>query len=118
MIAKSKQVEVELELEKLVSVLVDIVPQLKQVRLSGNYNNEGNLNILIETSDEKYSYKYFRDSLRREIISEAQKMTEGIFTFHLLTSEDLQRFLEDETLRGNINSSRLLYSNKKPRILN
>ena len=134
--------QVERNLEKLVGVLVNIVPQLTEVRVFGSYNNgtwdceKSDIDVLVEMADEHYSrYKDRREgNFQGESLESVQRieLKEGIgkkiknspyekrFSIHLLSMEDVKKL--SAHYEGNFvldaKSGRPLYSNKQNQTIN
>lgn len=140
--------EVERELEQLVEILTEVVPQLKEVRVFGSYN-DGNWNpetsdvdIFVEMRNEDLSFykdrierndQWFygseesgqRKEIRKNILGKFNTMNptyKDRFSIHLLTRGDLDKMWDIDEGKGpigkNMKSGRLLYSNKPTPIIN
>ena len=126
--------QIERELEELVGVLVNIVPQLTEVRIFGSYNN-GNWNpktsdidVFVETGDESYS-KYERsfkkridvkDKIRQNIESNCEDFLR--FSINLFTVEDVRKDSGNIGYAGNFilaaKSGRLIHPSKQNQAVN
>ena len=124
--------QVEKELEKLVGILTEIVPQLTEIRVFGSYNN-GNWNektsdidIFVETEDEDYSLHGNHDPLGRIILrakivkgmnKTINRKYKGRLGIHLLSVEDMEKLKglapQGNYMRCNMKSGRLIYQNKQ-----
>ena len=138
MIAQRNE-QVERELEKLVGVLVDVVPQLTEVRVFGSYNNgnwnpeKSDVDVFIETGDEAYAAldaEDIRQFTRRralktitmkKIVALSERY-ETIFDLEFYTMGEIKRTFEVIDVRGslakNMKSGRLLYPIKQIPIVN
>ena len=138
MIAQRNE-QVERELEKLVGVLVDVVPQLTEVRVFGSYNNgnwnpeKSDVDVFIETGDEAYAAldaEDIRQFTRRralktitmkKIVALSERY-ETIFDLEFYTMGEIKRTFEVIDVRGslakNMKSGRLLYQNKQSQATN
>ena len=127
--------QVEKELEKLVSVITEIVPSLKEIRVFGSYNNgnwnpeKSDVDVYVETEDENLSYYKHRPKLalmfydnesrqRRRLIEDIKKyyLPTTNFDIQLASKEDFGWLNEtfdkkkgEHSLGESIKSGRLLY---------
>ncbi len=138
--ASSKEVtrnpRVEKELEQLVSVITEVVPQLTEVRVFGSYHDgkwnpeTSDIDVFVETGDENLSlYNYRRKvwdwtrAIPRQRIQETFQARVNRLSFkyrdrfhiQLLTPSDVTEiFYRDEgkgPIGKNMKNGRLLYSN-------
>lgn len=140
--------QVENELEKLVSILTEVVPQLKEVRVFGSYNNgnwnpeKSDVDVFVETSNSDYSRKKFlikyswipflpildihesseRKNMRKEIMQKLGNNPSEL-SINFFSSDDVQIFRENYRsvmidIIKAMKSGRLLYQNKQNQATN
>ncbi|HJZ18657.1 MAG TPA: nucleotidyltransferase domain-containing protein [Candidatus Nanoarchaeia archaeon] len=136
MIAQKNE-QVERELEKLVSIIQEVIPSVNEIRVFGSYNNgnwnpeKSDVDVFVETADEDYSrmrffFNFFpiipyesnkRKGIRKEIFQKLGANPNRL-SMNFFSSSDVQIFREN--YRSNMicviesmKSGRLLYQNKQ-----
>lgn len=111
-----KHEQVEKELERLVSVIIEVVPSLTEVRVFGSYNN-GNWNP--ETSDIDVFVELEEGTLsimkKEEIEKIARERINGTHShkFSIALGTEISFCLYHYSLYRNMKSGRLLYSSQE-----
>jgi predicted nucleotidyltransferase len=120
--------KVEVELGKLVELILDSIPAVKEVRIFGSYITGGwnpqisDVDVFVESDNELYSvflpsrFDYGQRQKTQEefTLRMTQKNFSSPFEVHWFTSEDVNRLSMRDQGRGslgrNMKAGRLLYS--------
>ena len=112
MIAQKNE-QVERELEKLVSIIQEVIPSVNEIRVFGSYNNgnwnpeKSDVDVFVETADEDYSR--YRNRREGNFQGESLESTRRIKLKERIKKRIRNMICVIESMK----SGRLLYQNKQ-----